>query len=126
MGMTKCNGIVVFAIEVAAEDFYHQWDGDRINYMFGQHGLECAITDELKREYHVGFTRVESDRTIYLFYPLESLQKSMFGSPGKLNIDNITTGRVEQWKDELHHAFDEILQLQYSEPAWYVAAEAIS
>lgn len=122
--MDKCNAIVAFAIKITADDFYQQCDSIRIDFLFGQHGIECSIAEELKSRYHVGFTRIETDRTIFLFYPLESLQKTLFGSPAKLNVDRLQPDRIDRWKDELRHAFDEILHLKYSEPEWYIAAEA--
>ena len=119
--MDKCNAIVAFAIEVTADDFYQQCDSNRIDFLFG---LDNEVADELKRRYHVGFTRIETDRTIFLFYPLESLQKTLFGSPSKLIVDRLQSPRIDRWKDEMHHAFYEILHLKYSEPEWYIAAEA--
>jgi len=117
-----CSAIVAFAIEVTADDFYQQCDGDRIDYLFGRHGLENEIKEKLKRECHVGFSRVETDRTVYLFYPLESLQGA-FGSPARLNVAAIHSSRAMQWEDELRRAFDEILHLRYSEPEWKIAVE---
>jgi hypothetical protein len=120
----KSSAIVAFAIEVAADDFYQQCDGKRIDYLFGQrHGLECEVSEELKRKYNVGFSRVETDRTIYLFYPLESVQITMFGHPTKVNVDRLKSDRVERWKNELRRSFDEILHLRYSEPEWKMAVE---
>lgn len=122
MNDQRFNAIVAFAIEVTADDFYQQCDGNRIDYLFGQHGLENEIKEKLKRECHVGFSRIEANWTIYLFYPLESLQ-SAFGSPARLNVDAIHSNRTKQWEDELRRAFDEILHLRYSDPEWKIAVE---